>query len=52
VQLLTLKVDDVFKVGVLNLHHPLFILEIERDGKPLGKIVEAKISGITSIKKL
>jgi hypothetical protein len=47
-----LKVNDVFKVGVLNLHHPFFILEIDRDFKPLGKIIEAKISGITAIEKL
>jgi hypothetical protein len=39
-------------VGVLNLHHPLFILEVERDGKALGKIIEAKVSGITMIKKI
>lgn len=47
-----LKTNDVFKVGVLNLHHPLFIIEVERDCSPLGKIIEAKVSGITMIKKL
>jgi hypothetical protein len=47
-----LKISDVFKTSVLTLHHPLFILEVERDGKPIGKMVEAKVSGITSIKKI
>lgn len=47
-----LIINDVFKIGVLNLHHPLFILEVDRDGKPLGKIIEAKVSGITMIKKV
>ena len=47
-----LKPNDVFSVGVLNLHHPLFILEVEREGIPLTKVVEGKISGITSIKKV
>lgn len=47
-----LKPDDVFKASILTLHHPLFILEVEREGKPLGKIIEAKVSGITSIKKI
>jgi hypothetical protein len=44
--------DDIFTASVLTLHHPLFILEVERDGKTLGKTIEAKVSGVTSIKKL
>lgn len=44
--------DDILKLNYFALYHPLFILNVERDGKPLGKVIEAKISGITSIKKL
>ena len=47
-----LKQNDIFKTNNISLHHPLFILELEREGKALGKIIEAKISGITSIKKI
>src|ERR1700741_3347785 len=47
-----LKINDIFQASVLTLHHPLFILEVERNGKPLGKIIEAKVSGVTSIVKL
>ncbi len=47
-----LKDGDIFRANVLSLHHPLFILEVERNGKTLGKVIEAKVSGITSIKKL
>lgn len=47
-----LKVNDIFKVSILTLHHPLFILDVERDGKHLDKIVEGKVSGIIAIKKL
>ncbi len=47
-----LKNDDLFKVGTLALHHPLFISEIERNGETIEKVTEAKISGITSIKKI
>jgi len=47
-----LQVEDIFTASILELHHPLFILEVERKGKTAGKIIEAKVSGITSIKKL
>ena len=47
-----LKVEDIFTASILELHHPLFILEVERNGKTAGKIIEAKVSGITSIKKV
>ena len=43
---------DLFTASLLALHHPLFILDVERDGKQLGRLIEAKISGITSINKL
>eukprot|EP01038_Epipyxis_sp_PR26KG_P004014 gene4014-5741_t len=45
-----LKNDDLFKVGTLALHHPLFISDIERNGETIEKITEAKIK-INQIKK-
>ncbi|HWY12116.1 MAG TPA: hypothetical protein VN026_12365 [Bacteroidia bacterium] len=47
-----LKQDDVFKLSYFALHHPLFILEVVREGESVGKIIEAKVSGVTLIKKL
>jgi len=47
-----LQQNDIFIASVLSLHRPLFILEVERNGKPLGKVIEAKVSGITVIRKL
>lgn len=47
-----LKQGDLFKAGTLTLHHPLFISEIERNGEIIDKVTEAKISGLTSIKKI
>ncbi|OFY85386.1 MAG: hypothetical protein A3F72_03725 [Bacteroidetes bacterium RIFCSPLOWO2_12_FULL_35_15] len=47
-----LRAKDVFRANILTLHHPIFILEVEREGESLEKIIEAKVSGITSIKKL
>lgn len=43
---------DIFKVFQINLHHPLFILQVTRKGEKMGKLIEAKISGITSIRKI
>jgi hypothetical protein len=47
-----LKDGDLFKAYHLTLHHPLFLLDVCRDDKQIGELVEAKVSGITSIKKL
>ena len=47
-----LKPGEVFKTSIIMLHHPLFILDIEGSAGKEGRIVEAKISGITSIKKV
>jgi hypothetical protein len=47
-----LQLDDVFKVHQVSLHHPLFILQIVRKGELTGKLVEAKVSGITDIRKI
>jgi hypothetical protein len=47
-----LKEGNVFKAAVITLHHPLFVLEVEGDAGKEGKMIEGKISGITSIKKL
>ena len=44
--------DDIFKVHQVSLHHPLFILQITRKGEQTGKLVEAKVSGITDIRKI
>jgi hypothetical protein len=48
----SLKQDDVINLNYFALHHPLFILNIKRNGELIGKFTDAKISGITSIKKL
>ena len=47
-----LKEEDIFKAYHLTLHHPLFLLDVSRGEKQLGELIEAKVSGITSIKKL
>lgn len=47
-----LKEGDIFKASVLALHHPIFILEVERVGEKPGKIIEARVSGITSIERI
>jgi hypothetical protein len=48
----SIKQDDVIQLHYFVLYHPLFILNVERNGELIGKITEAKISGITSIKKI
>jgi hypothetical protein len=47
-----LKEGDLFKAYHFTLHHPLFLLDVHREEKPLGELIEAKVSGITSIRKL
>jgi hypothetical protein len=47
-----LNQGDIFKVSVIALHHPLFILDVEGTEHGEGRLVEGKISGITSIKKI
>ena len=47
-----LKPGEIFKTSIIMLHHPLFILDIEGSAGKEGRIVEAKISGITSIKRV
>ncbi len=47
-----LKEGDVFKASVITLHHPLFILEVESGGKRESRIIEGKVSGVISIRKL
>jgi hypothetical protein len=47
-----LKKNDIFTANMIALHYPFFISELERNGNVLGKVIEGKISGITSIKKL
>lgn len=47
-----LKPGEVFKTSIIMLHHPLFILDIEGLPGKDGRLVEARVSGITSIKKI
>ena len=47
-----LKNGDTFTASVLTLHHPLFILNVERNGESVGKVIEAKVSGLTHISKI
>jgi hypothetical protein len=47
-----LQTGDIFKASVITLHHPLFILDVEGSTGREDRIIEGKISGITSIKKL
>jgi len=47
-----LKEGDIFKASVITLHHPLFILDVEGTTGQEGRLIEGKISGVTSIKKL
>lgn len=47
-----LSTDDVFKVSVITVHHPLFLLDVESKANKEGRLLEARVSGITSIKKL
>jgi hypothetical protein len=47
-----LKTGDVFKVSVITLHYPLFILDVEGSKSEEGRMIEGKISGVTSIRKL
>lgn len=43
---------DLFKTNILTLHHPLFVLDLQRKGKSIGKVIEGKVSGVTLIEKL
>jgi hypothetical protein len=47
-----LKEGDLFKAYHFSLHHPLFLLDVQRAGEPVGKIIEAKVSGLTHLKKM
>jgi hypothetical protein len=47
-----LKEGDIFKASVITLHHPLFILEVETDGMRQDRIIEGKVSGVTSIRRI
>ena len=47
-----LQANDIITMDGFSLHHPVFILEIERNGKEIGKKIDAKVSGVLTIKKI
>lgn len=47
-----LKVGDKFKAEVLKLHHPFFVSDVVTKNKTIEKLVEGRVSGISSIKKV
>lgn len=47
-----LKVGDKFKAEVIKLHHPFFITNVVTKNKMVEKVVEGRVSGISSIKKI
>ncbi len=44
--------DDLFTITEVVLHHPLFILKLNDGNNKESRIVEGKVSGVTSIKKV
>jgi hypothetical protein len=44
-----LQADDEVEVLNFVLHHPLLVLNVWRDGKPLGQFTAGRISGLSSI---
>lgn len=47
-----LKKHDVIRLNQMVLHYPLFITEVFRENRMLGKYIAGKISGITFIEEL
>ena len=45
-----LHVGDEVEIQNFVLHHPLFVLNVYRNGKPLGQFTAGRISGLASIK--
>lgn len=46
-----LKSGDKFKAEIMKLHHPFFVTEVLTKNKKIGRLVEGRVSGISSIKK-
>lgn len=43
------KEGDFFKAYHFSLHHPLFLLDVQTAGEPIGKLIEASVSGLSLI---
>ncbi len=47
-----LKVGDEVEILSFVLHHPLLVLQVWRDGEPLGQFTAGRVSGLSSISVL
>lgn len=47
-----LHVDDELEIHSFVLHHPLFVLNVWRNGDSLGQFTAGRVSGLSSIKVL
>ena len=45
-----LHVDDEVEIQNFVLHHPLFVVNVLRDGSSLGSFTAGRISGLSSVK--
>lgn len=45
-----LQVDDEVEIQNFVLNHPLLVLNVWRDGEPLGQFTAGRVSGLSSIK--
>ena len=45
-----LQVGDEVEILNFVLHHPLFVLDVVRQGKSLGQFTAGRVSGLTSVK--
>ena len=44
--------DDEVEIHHFVLHHPLLVINVWRDGEPLGQFTAGRVSGLSSIKLL
>ena len=45
-----LQVGDEVELQSFVLHHPLFVINVWRDGKPLGQFTAGRVSGLSSLR--
>ena len=45
-----LQVGDEVELQSFVLHHPLFVINVWRDGKPLGQFTAGRVSGLSSMR--
>ena len=45
-----LLVGDELELQSFVLHHPLFVINVWRDGKPLGQFTAGRVSGLSSLR--